>query len=53
MRSLRYFTSLLEDVREESFLASYRQYLESEIRRCERLEVPEAAASVSGQMWYR
>lgn len=35
--SLRYFAGLLEQVRTESLPASYWQYLEFNLRRCERL----------------
>ncbi len=37
VRSLRYFASLLEEVRMESFPDSYWQHLEFNLRRCERL----------------
>ena len=37
VRSLRYFASLLEEVRTESFPAAYWQHLEFNLRRCERL----------------
>lgn len=37
VRSLRYFASLLEEVRTESFPASYWQHLEFNLRRCERI----------------
>jgi hypothetical protein len=37
VRSLRYFASLVEEVRTESFPASYWQHLEFNLRRCERL----------------
>ena len=38
VRSLRYFASLLQEVRTESFPPSYWQHLEFNLRRCERLE---------------
>ena len=37
VRSLRYFASLLEEVRTESFPATYWQHLEFNLRQCERL----------------
>ena len=37
VRSLRYFASLLEAVRTESFPATYWQHLEFNLRQCERL----------------
>ena len=46
VRSLRYFASLLAEVRTESFPDSYWQHLEFNLRRCERLwqQGPAAAA---------
>ena len=46
VRSLRYFASLLAEVRTESFPDSYWQHLEFNLRRCERLwqEGPAEAA---------
>jgi len=38
VRSLRYFASLLQEVRTESFPPSYWQHLKFNLRRCERLE---------------
>ena len=37
VRSLRYFVSLLEEVRAETFPDSYWQHLEYSLRRCERI----------------
>ncbi len=48
VRSLRYFASLLEEVRTESLPASYWQHLEFNLRRCERIaEVRRAEAAKS------
>ena len=48
VRNLRYFASLLEEVRAESFPASYWQHLEFNLRRCERLgEIRRAEAAGS------
>jgi len=48
VRSLRYFASLLEEVRTESFPASYWQHLEFHLRRCERTgEIRRAEAAES------
>ena len=48
VRSLRYFASLLQEVRTESFPASYWQHLEFNLRRCERIaEVRRAEAAKS------
>ena len=48
VRSLRYFASLLEEVRTESFPASYWQHLEFNLRRCERIgEIRRAEAAGS------
>ena len=46
VHSLRYFASLLEEVRAESFPASYWQHLEFNLRRCERIgEIRRAEAA--------
>ena len=48
VRSLRYFASLLQEVRTESFPASYWQHLVFNLRRCERIaEVRRAEAAKS------
>ena len=45
VRSLRYFASLLEEVRRESFPEAYWEHLEFNLRRCERLEAERRNAS--------
>ncbi len=48
VRSLRYFASLLEEVRTESFPASYWQHLEFNLRRCERIAEVRRAEAAKG-----
>ena len=47
VRSLRYFASLVQEVRTESFPDSYWQHLEFNLRRCERAR-QERLGEVSG-----
>lgn len=48
VRSLRYFASLLQEVRAETFPDSYRQHLEYSLRRCERIR-PERRSAAAGR----